>query len=238
MHLTQANAIEHSADVPQVAAGTAAIVADARRLRVVSDATYVAAGEYLVRIAERIGAIKAHYGPLKRTARRAHLDICAAEARDLAQPEAVATHLKTEIEVYDKQRELERRQIQAELEAAARRGEEEARLAEAQGLEAAGELRAAEAVLDAPVFVAPVSVPKLTPRVDGISMREHWRCEVTDLRALARAVADGSVPTTYIEANMQALNTRARLDAAAFSVPGCRAVCGTSLVVGRERKRI
>lgn len=61
-------------------------------------------------------------------------------------------------------------------------------------------------------------------RLEGVAFVEQWSVEVTDLKALALAVAEGRVPQTLIEANLSALTQLARALRTGFSVPGCRAI--------------
>jgi hypothetical protein len=42
------------------------------------------------------------------------------------------------------------------------------------------------------------------------SLQKTWEAEVTDMRALARAVADGTAPVTFLAANLSAINAAAR----------------------------
>jgi len=42
------------------------------------------------------------------------------------------------------------------------------------------------------------------------SLQKTWEAEVTDMRALARAVADGTAPVTFITANLSTINNAAR----------------------------
>lgn len=62
------------------------------------------------------------------------------------------------------------------------------------------------------------------PDVEGISYREHWKAEVTDIRELCRAVADGTVDADLVLPNMKRLGEIARAMKGSFAVPGCTAV--------------
>lgn len=59
------------------------------------------------------------------------------------------------------------------------------------------------------------------PKVEGVSHRKLYKAKVVNLRELARAVADGAVPESYIEPGQTVLNGVARSLKEAFNVPGC-----------------
>jgi hypothetical protein len=91
-----------------------------------------------------------------------------------------------------------------------------------------------QAICDLPAPEAvtlPMDIPELpavvrsTPAVSlpkGLSVSEKYKAVVTNLSLLCRAVADGSVPSSYVEPNMTALNARARADKQAMNVPGVK----------------
>lgn len=131
----------------------------------------------------------------------------------------------------------EQRRLQAEADERAQ--------AAALAAEAAGDTELAERIISAPVVVsAPPPVPVFTPpvaappppRAEGLSFRDSYRAEVTDLMALVRAIA-GPCPTcrcpaphvgtqaiTLVLPNQVALNGLARALRGAMTTPGVRAV--------------
>ena len=68
----------------------------------------------------------------------------------------------------------------------------------------------------------------------GISMRETWAAEVTDLMQLVRAVAAGTVPINALMANMVFLGQQARSLKQAMRYPGVRAYPHNNLAAGRR----
>ena len=121
-----------------------------------------------------------------------------------------------------------------------RKLDEELRLQRAAELEATGASKATvEVALETPVF-APEAVPDVQAfmpapalvmaptiaaptfeRVKGLGVRKPtYKARVTNARLLARAVADGSVPESYISANDSVLNARAKADGMNMRVPG------------------
>lgn len=86
-----------------------------------------------------------------------------------------------------------------------------------------------------PMFApAPVAQRTYTP-VAGLSVRETWSAEVFDMRALARAIADGKQPVSLIDPNMAALNGMARSLKRALSIPGVRAVSKSGVAASGRR---
>lgn len=119
------------------------------------------------------------------------------------------------------QREQDRiaREAQAKLDEEARKAreaaEKKAREAEAKGkIEKAEELREQAATIIAPV-VAPTA-----PKLSGISTRDNWKAEVTDLVALAKYVGEHPEMASLIVANQSALNSMARVQKDAMQIPG------------------
>lgn len=62
-----------------------------------------------------------------------------------------------------------------------------------------------------------------------------WHAEVVDLLALAAAVAEGTVPASFLTPNMPDLNAAARLHKQALSIPGVRAVSDEGIAARRSQ---
>jgi hypothetical protein len=99
-------------------------------------------------------------------------------------PAKLETALKTQMDTYLEAEERERRRKEAELAAAARAIEDQARLEEALALEAAGEKDVAEAVLAAPPMAPAITLPK--PTAEGTVVRVNWRFRITDEKKIPR----------------------------------------------------
>jgi hypothetical protein len=128
------------------------------------------------------------------------------------------------MKAWSDEQERIRREAQAKAEAEARRMAEEAALARAVALEASGNKKEAEAVMEAPVVADPVYVENVTPTGFGQFTRKTWSAEVVDIMALVKAVANGKAPIKAIEPNMTVLNQMARSMKETFAVEGARAV--------------
>jgi hypothetical protein len=119
----------------------------------------------------------------------------------------------------------EQRRINAE--AAERERKEKEKLAkQAEKAEASGKAekaeelrqRAEEYVAPPPAIVAP------PPRAEGSGIQTRWEAEVTDIRALCLAVAEGRTPAENILPNQKALNQQAVALKSGLSIPGVRAI--------------
>jgi hypothetical protein len=78
---------------------------------------------------------------------------------------------------------------------------------------------------------AAIAATPFVPPVAGLSFTEHWHAEITDLKALIEAVASEKVSPEAIMPNLVWLNSQARVDKEAMSIPGVKAVKETSSAV-------
>jgi len=174
-----------------------------------------------------VGAINRFTDEQERLRReeQARLDAQRREAERIERERAEAEHralLAKQAE--ERQREEEQRlaaAVQAEELGASADVVESVMAAPLRHVEEAPPVEALMRPVEAPVVAAPTF-----QRQTGLGIRETWKAEVKDIKALCRAVADGRVPDTYVTANMTALNSRARSDKQAMQVPGVVAVRG------------
>lgn len=130
----------------------------------------------------------------------------------------------------------EQKRIQAAEEARARKAQrmEQARL-EKEAVEAAkqGDIEAA-ALLEEKAEMVPVSAAVApVPAAVGISTRQIWQAEVTDVDALMRAVLAREVTPDVFNVNMALLNSWARSMKSELKVPGVRAKSVDSIAARR-----
>lgn len=197
-----------------------------------SESTYRAASGFLLGVKALQKEVLDFFAPLKKSAQDAHRKLCAAE-KEKAEPLIIVERkVKTRMLEYETEQRRIKAEQEAKLRAEARKIEEEARIREATRLEQEGRQKEAERLIEAPIFTPPVTVAPPTPKVQGVSFRETWSAEVDDIRALCRAIADGTAPTTYVTPNMTAINAIARAQKDGFSVPGCRAVMTKQVAAG------
>jgi len=107
------------------------------------------------------------------------------------------------------------------VEEALRKEAEEAQIRAAEALQKEGLFAAADEVMEATPVIAKVALA--TPeKSDGVSYRDVWSVEVSSLMELVKAVAAGSVPLAYIQANESALGSWARATKGTESIPGVK----------------
>lgn len=180
--------------------------------------------------------IREWFADPKARAHELHKDLCARETaalRRYAEPETI---VRRKLADYQREQEAIRRQAETEAMMARSRLEEEMRLQVALQREAAGDVAGAEAAIEdvaPPVAIPMPSIPTPT-QVAGVRFAKRLTAEVTDIKLLARAVAEGTVPEDVLSPNLARLNQLARaLGPAGFRVPGVRLVEVTNVRAGR-----
>ena len=206
----------------------------ARAFTVVDAAAYAKAGETLTEIKALRSEIAAACDPVIDATNQSH-KAAVAQKRTLEGPlvEAEGIIKASMVRWYDEDARR-RREEQVQREKEARAAEDAARLEEAAHLEAHGESEQAELVLTAPSIVPPPA-PVEAPKVEGVSVRETWDAVCDDVKALCRAVADGTMPATLVTPNLTALRQMAKALKGEFRVPGCRAVSTRGIAAGKAR---
>ncbi len=182
-------------------------------------------GDELAKSAKRIVVeIEQRFAESKDSAWKAHKKITALEKSFLDPAKKLFDIIVSKTSSY---RQAEQRRIDAET---AKRDAELGKQAEAERARQAAlaefddEPEQAEQILQQEVFVPPAAPVAEIPKTEGVTDRRTWGAEVTDIRALARAVADGTVPAEYILPNEPVLNAQARAMKDALTIPGVKAV--------------
>lgn len=200
------------------------------------DASYTGALEYLQTVEKKRKMVKFALDPFRVATREAYdkvlanikkwtdpLDACRAKV----EPVAFAWH---------QEQERKRQAEQLRLAAEARRNEEDERLRQAESAAAAGDQATAENLLNEPFVPTTTVLPRSTPKVDGTAVTVRWSAEVTDLRALVKAVYEGKAPLAAIIASQQVLDQLARAQKAELNIPGVKAVQTGGLRIGQGRR--
>jgi len=202
--------------LPELSVASEIVVRDAE--------SYQMAGETWKSLTALEKKIKAYWEEDVSAALKLHRSLVAKRDAMLIPVGEQKNTLRLGMKSFEDEQERIRRAEQARLEEDARKAAEEAALAQAVALEQNGHKAAAEAVIAAPVVAPAVYVPKTTPTGFGNATRRVWGAEVTDLMALVKAVAAGTVPIQAIEENTVFLNQQARALKSALQYPGVRAV--------------
>lgn len=192
----------------------------ASNYQIASSADYMAAGEDLLRIKTAKNNLDTRR---KRITKR--IDLEKKEVMDFFRPptrwlEEAERILKRTMLTYQQAEERKRRHEQEKLEKAAERKRQRLEQRAVEAAEKGDERKAAALDAQACTVVTPVVQPQT--KVTGVSTRETWKAEVTDLMALVKAVAAGDASLTLIQANTTEINKRARALKSEFDVPGIR----------------
>jgi len=131
--------------------------------------------------------------------------------------------LKGKMIRFTEEEERKRKIEEARLREEMRKKDEELRLAQAAELEKEGRIEEAAQIIEEPVYTPAVTLPKVE-QPKGVSYRENWSAQVTDLKALCRAVVEGRVPEAAISPNMTVLNQQARSLKSALNWPGVKVI--------------
>ena len=154
---------------------------------------------------------------------RAHRLLTAAQAEQEKAANDRETELRARTGNYYTQQEERRRAEERRLEAERQAQEKADRERQARELEAQGATAEADDVREAPSVAQPVTLPSFVPRVAGVTHSAPWTAEVTDLKALVKAVADGAVPLKALRAEKRFINSQANALRDEMNWPGVRA---------------
>lgn len=149
--------------------------------------------------------------------------------------EAAERTVKAEIRRWDDQQARIQQELQRKAQEEAEAREREERLKAAVLAEQSGATAAeVDAIVESPIAVVAAPVEPTYDRSAGISGRDNWKCRVTDIKALCKAIAAGKVPVNYIIPNESVLNARAKADRETLNIPGC-VPYNERIIAGRSR---
>lgn len=212
--------------------------ADKARGFAVTDKQSCENASYLLRSIKTLrGQVQAWFAPhveaameTKRKAEAARKGLTDEQARIEAPLIDAESVLKRSLLDYEAQEERARLAEEQRLQAEAQRRAEEVTLAAAAAMElearATGNvemLAEAADILEQPIEAPVVVVAKQTAKVQGVTYRDNWKAHPSvNVKALAAAVAAGTVPETFLTVNMTAINQFARATHGAQPVPGVK----------------
>lgn len=162
-------------------------------LEVVDDESYEQAGEYLQSVSSVYKLVEGTIEPFRKRSYDFYKGILDQKKQMLDPGDKAIKHLKQQIAAYVKQIEAKQR-------------EERERL-----IEAAKETGDYE-----------VEVETQVPEVATVSTRSKWVAELTDIKALCRAVADGKAPASIVTLNQSEANRVAKSLKGSVRIPGIR----------------
>jgi hypothetical protein len=185
---------------------------------------YVRAGEIMLTIKAIRKKITETFKPIKQKMDAAKQEVLDQErAADAPLKEAEAL-LSPQIIAWNREQERLRQEEENRLREEARKQEEERRLQEAILAEQHGQKEEAEAIMETPVQVAPVVVPKSVPKVSGMSIRDNWKFKITNEKL---------IPREYLKVDEVKIGQVVRALKSATNIPGIE-VYNEGTVSGRR----
>ena len=216
----------------QIEARTSDIIKEAQALTITNPEQYTKAAHFLKGVKTLGKEIKETFdGPIK-AAHAAHKAIVAAKKKHEGPLLEAEGLVKGKISTWT---DAESRRMEAEREAKAREGldmEVARREAEVEALRSVGQNDEADFLESQPVTPPVVQVATETPKVDGVSSRDLWSAEVTDLLMLVRYVAEFPEFIHLLKPNQTAINSMARGQKERLMIPGVQAVKKTVVAAG------
>ena len=186
---------------------------EAKALRIVDVMTYVRAGEVLTAIKDLRKQIDAAFDPIIQKAHAAHKEAISQKKKAEAPLVEAEGIIKPQIAAYEAEQERIRRAEEARIRAELAKAEEEARLQAAIEAEAAGNKQEAEELLEEPVQVAPVVLPKATPKLEGVYTREDWDFVIED---------ESKIPRQFLQPNLVAIRGFVKSLKGNANIPGVK----------------
>jgi hypothetical protein len=212
-------------EVKEVTTMALSVPEQARQISIKTMDDYIRAGEIMLTIKAIRKKITETFKPIKQKMDAAKQEVLDQErAADAPLKEAEAL-LSPQIIAWNREQERLRQEEENRLREEARKQEEERRLQEAILAEQSGQKEEAEAIMETPVQVAPVVVPKSVPKVAGMSIRENWKFKITNERL---------IPREYLKVDEVKIGQVVRALKSATNIPGVE-VYNEGTVSGRQR---
>lgn len=200
----------------------------AKQIQVTDQLSYEGACHALQEVKALRKEVADTFDPIVSKAHAAHKEAVTQRKRHdtpLAEAEQV---LKGAVAGYEREQEQLRQLAEQKANAEAQKSEEDDLLRLAEAAEQLGaSAEEVEAILTQQSVRPTVVLPKRVEAVSGISTRGNWKAEVTDVKALCKALGAGKASVELVKPNMTALNQLARAQKSTMNVPGARAVCDT-----------
>jgi|SRR3989339_1127163 len=197
-------------DEKKLAAKEADAMAYAVALVITNNETYMAADRACVGLKGLENEIKADFKESKEAAHTAHAVICAQEKAHLDKVVPPRTMIKQKMSVYQDEQERLRREEEDRQRVIAQKAADDEAIRQAEAAKAAGNAEEAEAIIQAPVYVEPVIIPKSVPKAATI-VRKIWTWRVEN---------ESLVPRAYLKIDDTRLTQQARATGNSINVPG------------------
>ena len=150
------------------------------------------------------------FDPLVKKAHEAHKALTGKRGEVLKPLEDAKTYLVNQVKAYKRKLKEIAEAESLRLAEIARKEEEERRIMEAEQAEKEGNFEEAEAILEAPVYAAPVRVQIEIPKVDNKKYAIRPKARVINKMDVIRTVANNPALQDLLDVNITVANAKAR----------------------------
>ena len=197
-------------DENKLAAKEADAMAYATALVISSNETFTLADRFCVTLKGLENEIISDFAESKKTVALAHKKICAQEKAHLDKVIPPRTMIKQKMSVWQDKQERLRREEEDRQRLEAQKAAEAEALRQAELAQALGNTEEAEAIIQEPVYVAPVVVAPTTPKASTV-IRKMWTFRITN---------PALVPDQYKIIDESKLRKQAAATGNSIAVPG------------------
>jgi hypothetical protein len=171
------------------------LIDQAGMVKIADSKSYEVAGFLWKTIGEVMKEVKETFDPIVDAAFKAHKKACEQRSKYFDPLAKAQKSVKGLMSEWDWKQEAIRLAEQKRLEEIARKEEEERRIeeailaeeeAKANGATPQEAAQEADAIINEPVYVPPVVLPKETPKVSGLSFRTIWKFRIKDVNVIPR----------------------------------------------------
>jgi hypothetical protein len=202
---------------------------------VIADAEgYSEAAELLKALKSSQHAITEFFAEMKAAAHRSWKAVCSKEAGLLEHREQAESIVKRKLATYQAEQERKRLLEESRLRDEARKREEDRIQAEALEAEEDGDHAAAEEIISQPIAPPPVRTEPAVQKIAGISFRETWQFEITNLASLIAHCAAHLDDRNLLTPNMTAIRSLVTSRKDLCKIPGIRVWKETGVAAGRK----
>ena len=182
-------------EIQEVTEKALTITQQANAVTVTNEAQKKAAGELFLNVKSMMKAVDESFDPIITKAHQAHKEAVAQKKKHYEPLDAAAKYVKKIIGDYDTKLENERKAEERRLADIARKEAEEKAIQEAIESERQAKLNGAtqeeaaavaERVIEQPVYVPPVVVPKAKEKISGMVFRETTKFRIKDESLIPR----------------------------------------------------
>lgn len=215
------------------------VVQTFKEYKITTPAEHKASAEDLKRVKGKIAQLTEIRISLTKPIDEAKKRIMDLFRKPIEQLQTLEGAMKRAILTFEEEEESRRRKEEERLQSEARAREQKEKdkiETKAKKLEDKGDEDAAEELRrkKEDVYVPAPIVESRIEKVSGVHKIQVWKAEVTDLMALVRAVAEGSAPLMFIEANTQAISKQAKATKDTLKFPGLRFFCENTISARHE----